>query len=251
MYVAPDSGLGAVVLSNSSRGVESAWRLNEELIVALASHRGFAGNRMQNRLRSIDFDVRVGTDLRHLAGLYAMPGVVFDVRWKREMLFTSIAGNRFYLLPDSRDAFVPAKRFLFWTFPYRKRWFLFQHIAGHDLFLEATPWGDLVIMGERVHPQPILPPWEEATGVWLPTLREGELPMIEELRLSEEDGLLTAGFSLMGRREVSLGLETISDSQAVALGLGRMGGEVFELRGGGGTSGPQELHFKGMVFRRG
>jgi hypothetical protein len=75
--------------------------------------------------------------------------------------------------------------------------------------------------------------------------------MIEELRLDERDGMLTAEFTLMGRREVTLGLETISDLQAVVLGLGRMGGETLELRGNGdGASGPEELWFKGMAFRK-
>lgn len=247
IYIAPAAGLGAVILSNSSSGALSAWMVHEQLLVSLADARRFIASRPDNPMKRVHFDVRSGTDLAPLTGFYAAPGVLFDVTMRRDMLHTSIAGNRFYLVLDSIDAFIPAKRFLFLTIPYRRRWFLFQDVAGHDLFIEATPWGDLVVVGERVERPPIHRGFSTAYGRYVPTVVDGELPMVEHIEIGEEDGVAVARFAILGGQDVVLGLRTISAHAAVSLGLGRLGGETVSVNTEGARA---ELWFKGMRFVR-
>lgn len=245
IYLAPDAGLAAVVLSNSERGSESAWMVNEQLMADLAG--GSHAESPQIPQKLVTFAPRTGTDPATLAGHYAMPGVLYEVTAKHGMPQVSIDGNRFYLQLESRDAYVPARRILGRTIAWPEQWFLFHELDGRKVMVEAMPWGDLVLMGERVRQTPIDPAWSGYYGRYSLVPAEGEHPVTGDLQLRERDGFPVLTFSLFGRRDVELALRTLNDSEAVTVGLGRMGGETVRIEHG--NSG-YDLWFKGARYVR-
>lgn len=246
IYIAPGADLAAVVLSNSANGVDSAWRIHEELMVRLAQERETVTTAALAE-KPVHFASRAGTDLAELTGTYASPGVAFQISLRHEELYTSIAGRRFYLMLDGRDAFVPAARIFGALRPWRKKWFLFHEIDRRMLLIEAKPWGDLIIIGERFVPTPVQAAWHEYEGRYRPVTREDELPMTGDLVLEIGDVAPVISFTILGQQEANLTLDTRSPYHGVTRGLGRLGGETVRV-----TQSPegQEIRFKGMRYTK-
>jgi hypothetical protein len=132
------------------------------------------------------------------------------------------------------------------NFAKKDMWFFMEEIDRQRLFIEAKPWGDLVILGQQVEQHEILQAWKNAFGIYRATNHD-DLAMVEELTLIERNGFAVIEFNILGKQDVQLGLKTITENEAVTLGLGRMGGETVFLTDDDDIN---CILFKGMKFKK-
>ncbi len=248
LYLAPDCGLAAVVLSNSEIGTKNVWKVKEKLIADIARYNGFKADNSKNPWKDVNFANRSDTDMGKFAGYYATPGITHQLLWKNNMLFTRIMGNEFYLKLNGEHTFNPAKRFLGMTFAKKDMVFLFEEIENQKLFIEAKPWGDLNIVSQMVDKPVITKLWKDKFGDYVPVnTSSDDFEVVKDLKLTELDGFPTLGFKIAGLQKVDLALKILSNEEAVVLGLGRAGGETVFL---GSEKDKNYLIFKGIKFEQ-
>ena len=248
IYIAPDCGLAAVVLSNSEPAFNNIWKVKENLMTKIASFDGFTPDYDKNPYKDVQFTNRQNENLSRFAGHYAMPGITYQMQWKHDMLFAEIQGNKFYLKLNDEHTFNPAKRFLFMNFAKKDMWFFVEEINNQKLFIEAKPWGDLVILGQQVEQHEILQAWKNAFGTYRATNHShNDMAMVKELTLTKRNGFAVLEINILGKQDVQLGLKTITESEAVTLGLGRMGGETVFLSNENNIN---YILFKGIKFKK-
>jgi len=246
IFIAPDCGLAAVVLSNSEPAFNNIWKVKENLMTKIADFNGFTPDYGKNPYKEVHFSNRQNENLSRFAGHYAMPGITYHMQWKHDMLFVDLQGNEFYLKLIDTHTFNPAKRFLFMNFAKKDMWFFMEEIDRQRLFIEAKPWGDLVILGQQVEQHEILQAWKNAFGIYRANSHD-DMAMVEELTLTERNGFAVIEFNILGKEDVQLGLKTITENEAVTLGLGRMGGETVFLTNEDDIN---YILFKGMKFKK-
>lgn len=234
---APKAGVGAVIMSNSSNGVDEAWRLSEEFMSRYISEKGVTVVDSSNNMRNIEFSVSQGRSLEEFAGDYAAPGFSFYTKWIDNNLFCEIAGNSFWMVPFEERSYTPAKKVMGIMFKSKKMWFFLERISGEDVIVQAMPWGDLVITGSKYISTPVSPAWRERLGRYSIVSNDTtQLPMIENIELKERDGklVLTHGFCEYGMPIPSPEFILLADSDSVAFtaGLGRGSGETIYFHQG-------------------
>ncbi len=250
LYIAPDAGLGAVMLSNSPEGTANAWKLNEELMVRYIKQ--FPGEiaDIPNPHQPVHFTSVESKQLENFTGTYAMPGMLCRFDWKDNLLYPTIQGNSFYLVPEDEHAFVPAKKIFGRMARSREMWFFLEEIEGEKIFIQAMNWGDLVIIGRRLEPRPVPPLWKERLGLYaVANHSPGELPMIHDLELLEKEEHLVLQYryheAFGNDSPVEMVLEYVSDSVAFIAGWGRGGGEGVFFRESSDQTGPV-LEYMGL-----
>jgi CubicO group peptidase (beta-lactamase class C family) len=248
IYIAPDCGLAAVVLSNSEPAFNNIWKVKEKLMTKIADFNGFTPDYDKNTYKEVYFSNRQNEILSRFVGHYAMPGITYQMHWRHDMLYAEIQGSKFYLKLSDEHTFNPAKRFLFMNFAKKDMWFFVEEINNQKLFIEAKPWGDLVILGQQVEQHEILQAWKNAFGTYRATNNnDNDMAMVEELTLRERNGFAVLEFNILGKQDVQLGLKTITENEAVTLGLGRMGGETVFLSN---KNKENHITYKGTKFKK-
>ena len=86
LYIAPDAGLAAVMLSDSPDGTKNSWKLNEELMLNYAKFNHMKIAAKANQDKQIAFTSIKTKQLRNFAGDYCMPGMICNLSWI--MIFT-------------------------------------------------------------------------------------------------------------------------------------------------------------------
>jgi CubicO group peptidase (beta-lactamase class C family) len=248
LVIAPDAGLVSVLLSDSPKGKDNAWKLDEQLMVEYCKATGISPDRTRNLEKSMQFTPISRKNLESYAGIYAMPGLVCRFDWKNNHLSPTINGQNFYLVPHDSNSFVPAKRFLGMMFRSKKMFFLLEEICGEKHFIQAMPWGGLNIIGTQTVPEPIPEVWNNRVGDYAVTNAVSEdAATIERMKISIEDGfiVLRYGFNpeISFGQDASIALDIVNNNEAFVLGYGRGGGEsvVFEPDG-------SSFRFMGLKF---
>ncbi len=122
--IAPDAGLAAVMLSDSPKGRDNAWKLDEKIMVEYCNFNGIKPDKSLNPEKKMKFELIRNQNLKDYAGSYAMPGMVCNFEWKNGHLSPTINGEKFYLVQQDSTSFVPAKRFLGLMLKSKKMYFL-------------------------------------------------------------------------------------------------------------------------------
>ncbi len=250
LYLAPDAGLGAVMLSNSPQGTEEAWRIQEQLMTALAKEHDLLPADPPHPEKTVDFSPIEGKDLAPFAGSYVTPGFHFSLELKKGSLHGDIQGHSFFLLPGDEHAFIPAKKILGITFPSRSRHFLLEEIAGERLFIEAMPWGDLALLGQRADLPLADSLWQSRAGRYEP-VKEDPYCLVEDVEIVDEAGTLILTYRYRGdaasQPPPGMVLAPADDRLAFTMGLGRGGGEAVIISG---EPGDEILHYAGMRLKK-
>lgn len=231
MVIAPDAGLASVILSDSPNGRDNAWKLDEQLMVEYVRVKEITPDRNLNPEKTMRLTPISGKSLRSFTGSYAMPGMVCSIEWKNEHLSPTIEGENFYLVQHDSNSFVPAKRFMGIMLRSRKMYLMLEEIDGEKHFIQAMPWGGLVIIGTQTTPEPIPISWKDRTGKYAVTSAGvDEIPTLENVSISIENGfvVLRYGFNpaLTFGQNATVALNIVSDNEAFVLGYGRGGGKL-------------------------
>jgi len=243
-WFAPDAGLGGVVLSNSSNGVQNAWRINEEWMVDYVKSNNIKVKNIPLPEKKVEFTPVLNKDLPSFTGWYATYGMVCRFDWKHNNLYTTIQGNSFYLVPNGENDFVPARRILGFMAKRATRWFHFEEIDGEKLFLESTAWGTLNIIGRRFKSRPLTPEWLSRTGTY--SAESLDYLPVDKIVITDNDGVLILRYQFAsswgGGAKIEAALEPIDDDRAVTGGLGRNAGEVLKFDVNGFELGGIKFH---------
>ena len=244
MYIAPDAGLAAVVLSDSPNGTNNAWKLNEEFMVRYCTEKNIHPDKSLNPEKKTHFTAIKSKDLKSFAGEYAFPGMICNFDWKHGYLRPTIQGNTFYLTPNDENSFVPAKRVMGIMFKSKKMHFLLEEIGGEKHFIQAMPWGELAIIGTQTKSKPIAQVWKERIGNYnVVKTSKGELNSLMNVQIAEELGFIVLKYDinpdLTFAQDVTLALDLKNNNEAFVLGYGRGGGEsvIFDEKGSFGYFG--------------
>lgn len=230
-WFAPDAGLGGVVLSNSTNGVQNAWRINEEWMVNYVHNNKIDVKSNPLPAKRVEFTAIKNKDLQSFTGWYATYGMVCRFDWKHNNLHTTIQDNSFYLTPNGEHDFVPAIRILGYMAKRKTRWFHFEEINNQKLFLESTAWGALNIVGQQFKPQLITPEWTNRIGNYIAETDNGNL--ISNVEIIQKEGVVVLRYQLSeiwSGQLVEAALEPISNNRAIILGLGRNAGELLDFK---------------------
>lgn len=231
--IAPDAGLGTVMLSNSNNGVQNAWKLKEVFMVDYAKKNHLKIEKNIIPEKQITLTEHTRKNLQPFTGWYGTYGMVCKFEIKHDYLKTEIQGNSFYLIPHGKDVFVPAKRILGFMAKSKSRYFFMEEIEGEKLFIESTPWGSLVIIGQQFTPKPLSPEWKNAVGNYIAMdINPDNLQMISNLELLENNGLMLLRLTYneaFYTGIVETALQPIDENTAYIVGLGRNGGEQVKL----------------------
>lgn len=229
-WFAPDAGLGGVILSNSANGVQNAWRIKEQYMVNHVKINNLPVKNYSLPEKSVAFTPIQNKDLNAFTGWYATYGMVcrFDV--KHGNLYTTIQGNSFYLVPEGKHDFVPAKRILGFMAKRATRWFHFEEIDGEKLFIESTPWGSLNIIGQQFKPVIPTAAWSNRTGKYI--TEPGNDYLLNDVEINQVDGILVVQYRLSetwGGQFIEAALNPVSNNKAVIIGLGRNAAETLKF----------------------
>lgn len=235
IFIAPDAGLAAVMLSDSPKGKDNAWKLNEQLMTAYCKARALNANNKVNPEKKMQFTPIAGKNLKSYAGDYALPGMICRMNWKYNHLNPVINGQSFYLTENDENSFVPAKRFMGIMFKSKKMHFLLEEINGEKLFIQAMPWGELAVIGTQTTRKPIPAIWKQRTGTYRVTnAAPTDVETLVKIRIEQENGFIVLKYGF--NPEMSFGQDAVlalgisNDFEAFVLGNGRGGGEsvVFD-----------------------
>jgi CubicO group peptidase (beta-lactamase class C family) len=230
----PDAGLGMVMLSNSGNGTLNSWKLKEVFMVDYVKKNNLKIEKNSIPDKTVSLTQHTDKKLKSFEGWYATYGMVCNFEIKHEYLKTEIQGNSFYLTPHGKDAYVPAKRILGYMAKSESMYFLMEEIDNEKLFIEAKPWGELVIIGQKFLPEPLSEKWKNAIGRYEEVDYDpNSQQMITNLELVDNDGLMILRFrynEAFYNKSVEAALQPIDELTAYIVGLGRNGGEQVRLR---------------------
>ena len=229
-WLAPDAGLGGVVLSNSANGVQNAWRIKEEYMV---NHVRKNNVTVQNNFvaeKKVTFTSGKSKDLVTFSGWYATYGLVCRFDLKNNNLYTRVQGNSFYLVPNGEHDFVPAKRFLGFMAKRPTRWFHFEEIGGEKLLMESTAWGALNIIGQQFKPKALSKNWLNRLGIY--RCQSDSTIFDSDIEIKSIDGVIIMCFKLSdawGGQLIETALQPTDNNKAIIRGLGRNTGELIKF----------------------
>lgn len=251
MYALPEHKLGVIVAANSATAGKVVDRVAKRaLTLALEAKTGI-------RQHTVPADFQPANEpwaddaLQAWVGDYTTLAGHVNIARSGNRLTARMAGRELQLLPG-KDGSMGLRYALLGLIPIsldeldrvaiRRR-----DIDGHAV-LVARSGGQELLVGERIAPQ--THPWaQRLLGDYRPVLGDGEYPLIEKVKIAQEDGVLVAQTTLLigNQPAVSIPLRIVADDQALLLGVRADAGEIVRLREADGQT---RFDFSGYEFRR-
>lgn len=250
IVVLPEEKLGVVVLVNTRTKEKDAELVAAEILrLALETK---TGRPQPPKKKPETGPFLTADELRAYAGDYATSGGLLRITPQRDYLSAAFMGRTFRLVPRSDKRLEPQYRFLGFipvnlgelgTYGLGRR-----TVAGREILCVASGSREM-LFGEKVTAGPIPGAWRRRTGRYDFVNSGKETRVFDNVVVRNVDGLLVVEFELTaaGNAPMSNVLKPLSDTEAVALGLGRGAGETVR----GATVGDAELiYFSGYELKR-
>lgn len=261
----PKHKLAVVVLTNSDTGADVTETIvHEALSVALETKTGLKLAAVDDLTaaaaaaaasgpadRPVEAPTSSPEDLARLAGTYVTAEGLLKVKAEGKRLRATGENGTLYFIPQGDGAFR-AQILLFGLLPIaedelRKVRIGFARVGTRDV-LYGYYRGIRVLFGERIRPPEVPQSWRDRVGEYEIVDRGEDYRLFDDVRLAYRDGLLTLSVRLPDFDDSeTLVLAPLSDSEAVALGLGRGLGETIRVEP---WEGRESLAFSGYHFLR-
>jgi CubicO group peptidase (beta-lactamase class C family) len=250
MYALPEHKLGVIVAANAATSGKVVDRVAKRaLTLALEAS---AGIRQQHVAADFQPANEPWPDeaLQAWVGDYTTLAGHANIARRGNRLNASVAGRELQLLPGA-DGSMGLRYALLGLIPIsldelervaiRRR-----DIDGHAV-LVARSGGQELLVGERITPQ-AHPRAQRLVGDYQPVVAEGEYPLIEKVKITQESGVLVAKTTLRigDQPVVSIPLRIVADDQTLLLGVRADAGEIVRLRE---VDGQIRFDFSGYEFR--
>jgi CubicO group peptidase (beta-lactamase class C family) len=242
--IAPEAGLGIVILTNSLKGNSMAslskYEMLEELIKIKgcdtsqfsiepkykSNHKFSLAENPEIIPEKMSYEEKV-----RLSGSYGTFGEIIKIEMKDSCLFTHYYGHDLYLLPVNNSEFVvsptndyslanPGNRFFFEKF---------NNVLN---LIEIDRNGSFAHYGERIEPVEIPATWKAQSGSYEILPDDNISSPLSDFNLTIEDGFMVLNASLtqdFGVPDPVIPLKIINDSLAVVYGYGRFGGQSLQI----------------------
>ena len=242
--IAPETGLGIVILTNSLKGNSFTSLCLFEMFDELIRIKGCDSSKIsaEPRYKSThSFSLKENPEIvpaeipfeekLHLSGRYGTFGEINAIQIKDSSLFTQYYGHDIYLLPVNNSEFVvspvndysmanPANRFYFEKF---------LNVLN---LIEIDRNGHFAHYGERIEKVSIPVSWQKQIGSYEVLPDENISSSLKDFRLVIEDSVLILKARLTkdyGVPDPVIPLKIINDSLAVVYGYGRFGGQSMQI----------------------
>ena len=242
--IAPEAGLGIVILTNSLKGNNLASLCGYEMLAELVKIKGCDTTKFSDEPRyksSHRFSLKENPAILpktipyhekvRLSGSYGTFGERNIIQIKDSSLFTKYYGHDLYLLPVNNNEFVvspvnnysqanPANRFYFETF---------NNVLN---LIEIDRYGRFAHYGERIEPAAIPRSWQKQTGSYEVLPDENISSSLKDFSLEIEDSILMMKAKLTkdyGVPDPVIPFKIINDSLAVVYGYGRFAGQSIQI----------------------
>lgn len=242
--IAPEAGLGIVILTNSLKGNNLASLCGYEMMADLVKIKGCDTTKFSDEPRykcthrfslkenpvilpqAIPYHEKV-----RLSGSYGTFGERNIIQIKDSSLFTKYYGHDLYLLPVNNNEFVvspvnnysqanPANRFYFDKF---------NNVLN---LIEIDRDGRFAHFGERIEPVAIPASWQKQLGSYEVLPDENISSSLRDFRLEINDSILIMKAKLTkdyGVPDPIIPFKMINDSLAVVYGYGRFAGQSIRI----------------------
>lgn len=244
-----DHKLGVVVMGNSSGAAGVVEEISQEALrAALKAKAGISPPVAPETAVLSTLSVE---KLRRYEATYATAMGLFQVKAGKGGLKSRLSGQPILLKPQSDGSFTP-RFLLLGTIPIHVPQlagirFLFDDIAGRRVLLMEKA-GDRTLLGERIVRTPISSRWAGRVGPYVPVnLGDNAGVWMKDARLRLEDGWLVMSVTHATAGLQEFALKPLSDTEAVALGLGRNMGQTLRVKT---SNGEERLLFSGCEFSR-
>ncbi|NOY36847.1 MAG: beta-lactamase family protein [Chlorobi bacterium] len=238
LYLQPETGVGAILLSNSPNGVNDSYKIRDHLLLPIIEKKTANFAKVKEDVKRVNVTSIKDKNLNDFTGYYATAGYTFKIEWKDNNLFTRLYGRGFYIRPLNDTLFVLSPDLntpLDQSLP--NKWLL-ETIEGHQLIINIPPWGDMGIVAAKYTLPEINENIKEKYGEYeIINLKKGDLKTVRGARIYEADGQLLCSvyladaFNFMpAGQPYVFALKVVDDNHFQTAGLGRYCGEslVFD-----------------------
>ena len=236
LAIVPGKKIGVVLLTNSAEGC----RIYDEIAaaalkLAIEAKTGYALEKGEHKISAPD---KIASEemLQAFVGRYATINMLGSVERNKETLSAHVGGYEVELIPSSNGEFGVARKWL-GLFSQEKVGDLElskvkarrMDVAGRQLLIvryDDRPW----FTAEKIDPLPLPETWENALGKYEVINPDAE-GSIQDVTLSRDDDLLvfTYSFPAWGSGKRILYFASISETEAITLGIGRNSGETMRI----------------------
>jgi hypothetical protein len=251
LLILPEHKLGVVVLSNSSTASRTAVRAAVKAVTAALA--ATSGIPQPPQEQGTERDVLLSDQIvREYAGRYASLAGLAEIKRRSGHFHAEVMGRTLHLVPHEGGWFGIKYR-LVGFFPLSLGELdyyevLRASVAGREV-LKVRTKGREMIIAEKLQPAPLPGSWLRRAGSYEIVNRGEDFPLIEDIRISVDDGVLLAECRapFLVRGTLRYPLIPVSDTEAVIAGAGRGLGETISA---GGPEGREELFYSGYRLRR-
>ncbi|MHC9538092.1 MAG: serine hydrolase domain-containing protein [Vulcanimicrobiota bacterium] len=238
LIILPDQQLGVIVMSNSALGSSVVRTVAVSALEnALKAKSGIEPPAAQAQSPTVSLPQET---LAGYTGLYtgAAGGVVTLSVEGGHLLASSVSGTSYTLLPLANGNFVIS------GLPGQENHeYVFENVGGWQVLSDIWLGVKLLPLLTKVSVSAPSQAWKDRAGSWVVDVPSGFYPYYKTLDLSEQNGVLVMTIN----KAACFALNTVSDNEAVNLGLGTYRGDTVRAEVNNGT---ELLYYDDYMFRR-
>lgn len=236
----PDLKTGVVVLTNSEKGGAAARNISRK-ILEMSAEKNDGRKKPKEKQEQLEWVKKSKKELSAYEGGYTLGPDYMYIKAARNEMQTKQNGLTLCFLPNTRGSFTPAIRLLgFIRIPIKSQQMIFSNIDGR-YYMAAILRQDTMLIGAQMVMPAINESWKRVLGTY-----EGEgshdYSLFRRITLKEKDGMLklkATGWKNNG----TMTLKTLSDTEAVVVGVGRQTGAVCRIAG-------DRIYFSGLFYKK-
>ncbi len=265
LCIAPEAGIGIIMMSNSANGGQCMFRENYEMFSEILKLKGMQPKAHKKPVANIVhlehnfvYDEKISPspvpqpvkELEKYTGTYGTFPMIFTIELREGKLWTNIWGNNWYLLPVENREFVSSGDTSFQQSDKKTRYY-FEEVNNTYVFIQATETGKQQVFGEKIK---IIRPgsvWTRRFGNYLSDGENKNYQMFSDFSLGYENDILVLKGKLhveFGPPEFVIPLQIIDDNLAVIPGYDRFCGSAVQFVKGG--DGREVMKFMGFTCTR-
>ncbi len=253
LALAPQSGLGIIILTNSSSGFNLTYLYKEILEkAAQIKHSELKQAPIEQKKYPTDKVKLKDKHLKKFTGFYAFPVELFKVELRRNKLRLNIQNNKIVLFPVDKNIFIPKIKILFFGFKIKKVRFIFKEINNEKVLIkEEVESGDKIIFGQKIKKQKIPESWKKRIGKYkIVNNKINELNILKNIEIYEKNGFLIISYKIISEKNHKMTpcLKIVSDKLAYVAGLGRQAGQSIQVIKN--DKGQEHLYFYGFKLQK-
>ena len=236
LAIVPEKKIGVVVLTNSAEGRRIYDKIaGAALKLAIEAK---TGDPLKPRERKITPPDKIVSEemLQSFVGRYATLNMLGSVERKKKTLNAHVGDHKIELIPSSKGKFGVERKWL-GIFSLKKIGDLElakiqarrMDFAGRELLVVRYD-GQHWFTAEKIDPSPPSDAWENALGEYQ-VINPDPQSSIQDVTLSRKEDLLvlTYKFPVWGAEKRILYFASVSETEAITLGIGRNSGETMRI----------------------